>query len=174
MKDKPPKPCRQEVFLLSDDGIFPNSRLPLVIYRDAIAAGETDPAAVIEKLFARHAWSNSWRDGIYSYHHYHSMAHEVLGVAAGWARVQFGGENGILQNIFARDVVAIPAGVAHKNAGASDDFAVVGAYAGGLDWDIKRGRAGERPGADRNISRVPLPAADPVYGANGPLKDRWK
>jgi len=37
-----------------------------------------------------------------------------------------------------------------------------------------RGRAGERPQADANIARVPLPAGDPVFGRAGPLREQWK
>lgn len=67
----------------------------------------------------------------------------------------------------------LPAGVAHKNCGAGTDLLVVGAYPEDQEWDLLRGRPGERPEADRNIARVPLPAMDPVYGADGPLGTRW-
>jgi uncharacterized protein YjlB len=165
---------RVETFHLRDDGSFPNSRLPLIILREAAQWRGRDPATVFECCFAQHGWGNSWRNGIHPYHHYHSTAHEVLGVYGGWARVQFGGESGVVQNIFTRDVVIIPSGVAHKNAGSSEDFQVVGAYAENLDWDIKRGSPGERPEADENIRRVPLPKCDPVFGEKGPLKELWQ
>ena len=32
---------------------------------------------------------------------------------------------------------------------------------------------GERPDADRNIERIPLPSQDPVYGEQGPLVEHW-
>jgi uncharacterized protein YjlB len=35
------------------------------------------------------------------------------------------------------------------------------------------GQPKERPQADENIKRVPLPALDPVYGAHGPLQEHW-
>jgi uncharacterized protein YjlB len=35
------------------------------------------------------------------------------------------------------------------------------------------GKPGERPKADEAIRNVPLPAADPVYGKNGPLMQLW-
>src|SRR5438093_5666036 len=73
---------------LQDDGTFPNSRLPLLIYREAVLMPEHDPAAVFEQLFAANGWVGFWRNGIYSYHHYHSTAHEVLGVYSGSAKVQ--------------------------------------------------------------------------------------
>ena len=67
----------------------------------------------------------------------------------------------------------IPAGVPHQNTRASTDFAVVGAYPGGRDWDMLRGRPGERPKADRAIAALPIPDNDPIYGAEGPLRQIW-
>jgi uncharacterized protein YjlB len=105
--------------------------------------------------------------------HYHSTAHEVLGVYHGSARVQLGGERGVVQEVHPGDVLVIPAGVAHKKLGSTADFGVVGAYPEGQDWDMNYGRLGERPRADSNIARVPLPKADPVCGPDGPLTVHW-
>jgi uncharacterized protein YjlB len=157
---------------LKDDGTFPNSSLPLLLYRTSVSLPKNDPAA-FEDLFEAHNWRGSWRNGIYPYHHYHSTSHEVLGVYRGTAKVQLGGDRGVNFDIRAGDVLIIPAGVAHKNLGSSGDFGVVGAYPDGRDWDMNYGRAGERPRADENIARVPLPRLDPVYGAHGPLLERW-
>jgi uncharacterized protein YjlB len=159
--------------VLKDDRVFPNSELPLLLYQNAVKLPSRDPAAAFEQLFTAHAWGKSWRNGIYAYHHYHSTAHEVLGVFSGTATVQLGGDDGITQQVRAGDVVLIPAGVAHKNLGASDDFGVVGAYPAGQNWDMNYGKPGERPRADDNIARVPLPKVDPVYGAKGPLSEHW-
>lgn len=158
---------------LKDDGGIPNSPLPLIIYHQAFRLLERDPAAVIERVFAANHWANSWRNGIYSYHHYHSNAHEVLGVFSGWASVRFGGERGATERLEAGDVVIIPAGVAHKNLGASSDFGVVGAYPGGQEPDMCYGRPGERPQADANLRQVAAPACDPIYGPDGHLFDYW-
>ena len=98
----------------------------------------------------------------------------VLGVFSGAARVQFGGENGVVLEVRAGDVVVIPAGVSHKNLGASRDFGVVGAYPKGQRWDMQYGKPGERPAADARIARVDMPAADPVLGETGPLVSLWR
>ena len=124
-------------------------------------------------FFAANGWGGSWRNGIYSFHHYHSTAHEVLAVAHGRARVQFGGESGPKIDVQQGDVVVIPAGVAHKNLGASTNLLVVGAYPEGQPWDMNHGRPGERPRTDENIRRVPRPEADPVNGGTGPLIEWW-
>jgi uncharacterized protein YjlB len=167
----PPRVLAQR---LKDDGVIPNSKLPLLIYEGALKLTDRNPAALIEQLFQANRWGGSWRNGIYPYHHYHSTTHEVLAVFSGAATVQFGGEQGVTQTVAAGDVVIIPAGVAHKNLGASADFAVVGAYPAGRYYDMRYGKPSERPQADEIIARVPLPEADPVYGPNGPLFEHWR
>jgi len=159
---------------LTDDGIFPNNEnLPLLIYRRAIKFRGDDPATTVELMFHSNNWTSSWRNGIYSFHHYHSTAHEVLGVYGGNATVQLGGPSGITKEVGRGDVIAIPAGVAHKNLGSRGDFRCVGAYAHGQSWDMNFGKDGERPQADENIAQVQLPSADPVFGEQGPLMDCW-
>jgi len=159
---------------LKDDSTYPNNeKLPLLVYPGALKLPEHNPAGIIEGLFNVNQWGGSWRNGVYGFHHYHSTAHEVLGVFSGTARVQFGGEGGITLPVSRGDVVIIPAGVAHKNMGASQDFRVVGAYPLRQSWDMCSGKPGERSRADQNIARVALPESDPVYGTKGPLMDYW-
>lgn len=154
----------------ADDGRIPNSTLPLLHYVRAVA----DPSAeAMEALLAGTGWPPRWQASIFTYHHYHSTAHEVLGVASGDAWVLMGGPKGRELRIRAGDVVVIPAGVGHCRLSSSSDFLVVGGYPPGADWDVLRGREGERPKADANIAAVPLPASDPVGGATGPLLDLW-
>jgi len=104
---------RVETYRLADDGTVPNNALPLVLYRGALQA-DGDRAAACERVFERNGWPGAWRNGIYGHHHYHSTAHEVLGIAAGSARVRLGGESGQTVELQVGDVVVIPAGVAHK------------------------------------------------------------
>ena len=155
-----------EAHLLPDAGSIPNNpRLPALIYRAAVKpSAEEDAASVYERLFEQQGWLKPWRNGIYSFHHYHSTSHEVLGVFGGEATVCLGGEDGIRATFRAGDVLLIPAGVGHCNLGSSADFGVVGAYPDGREWDLCRGNPGERPAVDRNIARVPLPACDPLPG----------
>ncbi len=167
-----------EVVTLSftDDGAFPNNpRLPVLHYRGAFQFGKaSDPATVVERVFGMNRWSRPWHDGIYTYHHYHSTAHEALGCVGGRARLQVGGPGGIDVEFERGDVLVLPAGVAHKNVEASDDLFVVGSYAGGRSYDMQYGHADERPAAQERIDRVPLPEADPVYGKDGPLIRHWR
>jgi uncharacterized protein YjlB len=159
---------------LNDDGVIPNNAtLPLLIYFEALNLPARGAAAHLEELVESHRWGGSWRDGIYPYHHYHSTAHEVLLVYRGSATVQLGGDTGTTTTLKAGDVLIIPAGVGHKNLEHTDDFAVVGAYPEGQRWDMCYGKPDERPKADKNISAVPLPKADPVFGDEGPLQEHW-
>jgi uncharacterized protein YjlB len=169
-----PSAAEPEAHRLADDGIIPNNpELPLLLYRQALTPSGADPASTFEELFARHGWAGSWRDGIYTFHHYHSTAHEALGIARGRVRVRLGGEGGLRVELAAGDVVVLPAGTGHKNEGASPDLLVVGAYPPGQDWDLCRGEPGERPRVLANIAGVPLPSSDPVHGPNGPLTRLW-
>jgi uncharacterized protein YjlB len=162
-------------FLLKDDGVFPNNgKLPLLVLTGAIDLSGKDPAASVERLFAANGWVNSWRNGIYPFQHYHSTAHEVLGVYAGWVKARLGGPGGVTIIAEPGDVIVIPAGVAHKNLDQSQGFRVVGAYPRGQMWDMNYGKPGERPAADKQIKKVPLPVTDPVYGKNGPLLEIWQ
>ena len=160
--------------LLTDDGTIPNnSTLPLLLYPSAIDFGTHDPAVVFEEIFEANGWGMTWRNGIFSYHHYHSNAHEVLAIARGTVKVHLGGEEGIITNVKAGDVIVIPAGCGHKNLGNSPDLLVIGAYPPGPYCDLCTGRLEERPQVLKNIEGVALPQTDPVYGADGPLLDRW-
>jgi uncharacterized protein YjlB len=158
---------------LKDDGVIPNSKLLLLLYRRSVSISEEEPARVFEELFESNGWGDSWRNGIYPYQHYHSTAHEVLGIYQGSAKVQLGGEHGVIHEVKAGDVMVIPAGVAHKNLGSSPDFGVVGAYPDGQEMDMNYGKASERARAIENIAGLALPKMDPVFGENGPLIEKW-
>lgn len=161
-------------FRFEDDGRIPNNpTLPLLVYDGVLELGD-DGVAAVRQRFSQANWRGIWVNGIYDYHHYHSTAHEVLGIARGSADVQFGGERGPILRVNVGDVVVIPAGVGHCNRGSSADLQVVGAYPVGQDWDLCTGQPDERPQVLRNIEQVPLPSTDPVYGEHGPLLDLWQ
>jgi uncharacterized protein YjlB len=112
-------------------------------------------------------------DGIYSFHHFHSTAHEVLGIVAGFASVILGGPSGRRFEVGQGDVLVLPAGTGHCNIGSSGDLLVVGAYPNGMGWDLRRGDPAEREEVLANIEAVPLPEADPVEGSDGLLGEIW-
>jgi uncharacterized protein YjlB len=170
------RPAEPATFLFTDDGSVPNNpRLPFVVYRRAIdLAGTPDPEDVVEAVFLENGWGDLWRNGIFPYVHYHSMIHEGLGVARGRARVRFGGSQGAELEISAGDVAVLPAGTGHQCLWASPDLLVIGAYPKSGRYDLCRGSKAERERALKTIPKVPLPASDPVYGAEGPLMRLWR
>ncbi len=157
-----------------DDGDIPNNRLPLIHYAGVIDPAAGDPAVAFEALFQGNGWGNGWRNGIFPFHHYHSTAHEVLGIAAGSAQVRFGGEGGATVHAKAGDAVLIPAGVGHKRLSGSPDLLVIGAYPPGARADLMREGAEDRAGIRRRIAAVPSPWADPVAGREGPAVTEWQ
>ena len=162
-------------YRFADDGLYPNNpHWPLLHYHLTLAAaGGLESAQACQALFDRNGWSNGWVNGVYSFHHYHSNTHEVLGVVQGTAEVFFGGPHGQIVSLYRGDVVVIPAGVAHKRMDASPNFVVVGAYPEGRDFDINHGTREEHDRALGRIEGVPRPATDPVFGPGGPLLRRW-
>ncbi len=102
-------------FVFQENGAYPNSALPLILLKKTIRPGGDIDPSIIERIFHENNWVNSWRNGLFPYHHYHSTAHEALGIYSGWVKAQFGGLGGEIFTVEAGDVVIIPAGVAHKN-----------------------------------------------------------
>ena len=164
--------------LTGDDQIPNNQKLPLLVHPKAFSVLNNDLVSTCESLFTANSWQGCWRNGIFSYHHYHSMAHEVLGICMGTAKVQFGGRRGIIFSVSKCDIVIIPAGVGHKNLGASSDLCVVGAYPPNqipdLCYDKATSNPDDRLQIIRNIQRGSLPSTDPVYGTDGPLLKYWR
>lgn len=158
--------------LFDSDGVIPNSPLPVLIYRQVGLDG--DLAAAFERVFATNQWPPQWRDGIFDYHHYHSNAHEALGVAAGSAEVMLGGEQGQAVHRQAGDLVILPAGTGHCRIEQSADFLVVGAYPAGQEqYDMQRADSSTLDASVERIARVAMPQADPLYGSQGALAHAW-
>lgn len=176
MAKQPAAQVTVEARLLAAQNGFPNNaKLPLLVYKQVIGSDSRDAAAAFERLFGENGWGGSWRNGVFGYHHFHSNAHEMLGICTGNAQIQFGGPQGPVVSVAAGDMAILPAGTSHKKVEATADFLVVGAYpAGQEDYDLMRGDPQERPAAEKRIAAVPLPQADPIYGATGPLLQHWK
>jgi uncharacterized protein YjlB len=156
-----------------DDGQTPNSRLPVLLYRNV--ALQSAKASAFEALFSANHWPAQWRAQVFDYHHYHSTAHEVLGVVSGRAWLKLGGKKGAEQAVEEGDVLILPAGTGHCSLHQSDDFLVVGAYPKGQEnYDIQRPDPSTHDRSVARIAKVSLPLADPVYGGEGALVGAWR
>jgi uncharacterized protein YjlB len=155
---------RKIYFVKAED--VPNSTLPVLLYRGALAANAAKKAKLFRERFRANGWTGLWTDTIYDYTHFHSNAHEVLGIAEGRVSLRLGGEAGSLLRLKAGDMLILPAGVGHRRVGDDSGLKVIGAYPPGQShYDMKR--------KGRRVPKVALPSTDPFYGAEGPLLGAW-
>lgn len=162
-----------ETLRLKRNGWVPNNeQFPVLLYREAFSPTHPDIASAMEVTFERNGWPPQWRNGVYSYHHYHSTAHEVLGFAGGWGKLILGGEGAHQVLVKAGDVAVLPCGTGHCRLDASADFLVIGAYPEGETWDICR----QAPDAamQERMKHVQFPPSDPVHGRGGALVGLWR
>jgi uncharacterized protein YjlB len=173
-----------EEYHYEPDGTVINSRLPLLVYRNAVQAGPYgDLAEAMKQTFRSNDWLNNWLErGVYPYPHFHSTSHEVLGVVSGTMPLRLGGAAQEPMLFSAGDVIVMPAGVSHtafpeeqhRELGGSDDVMMVGGYPEGRDWDLLRDGElsdAEMRAALKRIMSQPIPRLDPVTG--GPMHN-WR
>ena len=161
-----------EMLQLSRNGWVPNNdRLAVLIYHNVLDVFGSDLASRFEQAFASNGWPPQWRNGIYDFHHYHSTAHEVLGIAGGQGRIVLGGPGGHELTVNAGDILVLPAGTGHCRLDCTADFLVVGAYPPRQSWDICRSAPSQ---VERERMRtLPFPISDPLTGATGALTKLW-
>lgn len=162
-------------FAFTDDGDIPNHpHWPMIVYQEALGEAEADAACAFEAIFARHGWDDGWRNGIFAFPHYHSNAHEVLGIARGEAIVRFGGAAGQELKVAKGDAVLLPAGTGHQRLSASPDLLVIGAYPPGPARDLLRAGEPDKALIRNRVRKVPRPVTDPIGGKDGPMASLWK
>lgn len=156
-----------------DDGITPNNRLPVLIYKDVFKGIGAGFADFLENTFRKNNWTNNWRDIILAKDHYHSTTHEVLGICKGHVKLQLGGKNGKRFLASRGDVLIIPAGIAHRSMETHSDYEVVGGYPDGLSWDMIYCEPKKYEAAKAVIGALTVPKTDPLFGVNGDLLKIW-
>ncbi|MBY5720241.1 cupin [Rhizobium leguminosarum] len=151
------------------DWVPNNPHLPVLLYKGLFADGGPPD---FKRRFAANGWTGIWTNGVFDYQHYHSGAHEVLGIALGSATLLIGGPGGQAIAVAAGDCLVLPAGTGHQNLGCTSNFQVIGAYPKGQHADT------QTSGASREmltkISSVPIPHTDPVQGPSGFLIEKWR
>lgn len=152
----------EEFIVHANDWVPNNERLPVKVYRGAVAAEGKKAAENFEAMFADNGWPPQWRDTVFDYDHYHSTTHEALGVFAGFATLAIGGPGNRVVELRAGDAILLPVGTGHCRIDASNDFEVVGAYPTGCEWDICTDAP--TPEVFERLRRVPNPPHDPVTG----------
>ena len=153
---------------------FPNSPLPVLLYKDALTPRTLFRGAQVRRILVRNGWTNAVVGGIDTQMHYHSNNHVVIAILRGWTDVVVGGYRGHRLSVYNGDVLIIPAGVAYKNLGRQSDIRGITAWSGGVKGDVCVGLPGERPAADFRINSVPKPNLDPLFGSPGPLLPVWE
>lgn len=110
---------------MENDGVFPNNpNHPLLLFRGVCESEQQG-----RKLLVERGWTSPWVWGVFTYHHYHSNAWEVLICIKGSAEIQLGGPTlGPVVTVSKGDVILIPPGFAHKQLSDRDGFALLGSY----------------------------------------------
>lgn len=93
-KARRPRARTETLQLDRNSWVLNNQRFPVLIHHNVMVSKGEDAAEALEYMFRRNDWPPLWRNGVYPFHHYHSTAHEVLGVANGKARLMLGGPDG--------------------------------------------------------------------------------
>jgi len=159
----------------NENGNIPNNPdLPVLIVQNALDSDSADLAGLFEKHFSDNGWTGCWRWGVYEFHHYHSNAHEALGVASGAGELHIGGEDGEVLKVQAGDLLILPAGTGHKCISSTSDFQVVGCYPSGQsDYDLIKEDTNITEEIRQRIRNTSLPDTDPLKGKDGPVVEHW-
>jgi uncharacterized protein YjlB len=153
----------------ASDWVPNNPSLPVLLYRSVFIT--ENGSEEFARLFTSHGWTGVWRNGVFDYQHYHSGAHEVLGIGKGQATLLIGGPDGKEIEVRAGDCILLPAGTGHMRLDASADFEVVGAYPDGQEADIQTTAPSKATSA--RLARLQVPESDPIQGCAGAVMTVW-
>ena len=150
---------------IKDDGTFPNNEhYPTLVYKNVFHGSETDARRLIVK---GSNWTEPWVWGIFSYHHYHTKAWELLLCVCGSASIQIGGDAGPTVLIDKGDLIFIPPGMAHKQLKEKGGFSLLGSYpTQRFDGGIDTCRGAPTDEERRRIQECYVPETDPIFNLN--------
>ncbi|KAJ5301641.1 hypothetical protein PENANT_c002G07044 [Penicillium antarcticum] len=174
----------------------PNSKLPVIVYRDALINKTPEGA---QEAVETSAWINGghWKiqkDSLAGTSHYHSITHEAYTVLHGNATYLLGrspldneiDENGnpvgVVFKASEGDVFVLPAGVSHFVTDTEDGYEILGFYSLSehnsheQPYDMHYGRRSveDTEAMRKDIEKVSVPMVDPIYGERGPMQEIWR
>lgn len=159
--------------IFNPDGGIPNSRLPLVFWKDRLPLAARDGAKA-QAMFRENGWQGTWVYTVFPFWHFHTQGHEALACVSGLARIGFGGDQGIEVDVVQGDVCVIPAGVGHKKLSASADFLMAGCYPPRQEGNIVRPGDLDQARIAHEIESLSLPSTDPISGNADGVVAIWR
>ncbi|KAF5528644.1 Uncharacterized protein CGCA056_v000124 [Colletotrichum aenigma] len=163
-----------QCYFLSPNEDAPNSRLPVLHYRDVLP--EPRDEASVTDFLTRNRWEKRGTWGHIGIRHFHPNSHECYGIFQGHSKMLLGKiytGQGMEVDVKTGDVIILPAGTAHSSLASSSDYRYIGVYP--QDCPKWRNEMGKKPAGEFKtvIKSVEMPEEDPVYGRNGPLTQLW-
>ncbi|KAF2230675.1 hypothetical protein EV356DRAFT_473031 [Viridothelium virens] len=185
----PLKKVEPEKFYVHPTPHVPNSKLPILVYRDVLQ--DTSPETILSTI-EPNGWLKGGQFKTYPVPHFHCLAHECYGIIKGSSTYllgkspldpetdEHGKSNGIILHVKVGDVFVLPAGVSHCSIESAGDYEFIGLYPeapliGEHRYDMNWGKdpPEETPKLAEKAATTPIPELDPLYGLGGPLPKLW-
>ncbi|KAJ5601252.1 hypothetical protein N7510_010786 [Penicillium lagena] len=134
-------PIEPEQYFLDPTPHVPNSRLPILVYRNAIL--DPSPRKILN-IIEPNGWLKGGQWKAYKVPHFHAACHECYAVLQGKTTYQLGigptdpkfnvkGEPyGMRLTVQKGDVFVLPAGICHASLESEGDYEFIGLYPNGL------------------------------------------
>ncbi|KAL2813205.1 hypothetical protein BDW59DRAFT_31882 [Aspergillus cavernicola] len=185
------KMVEPEQYFLAPTLHVPNSRLPILVYRDVLS--DTTPRNILNTI-EPNGWIKGGQWKTYKVPHFHTKCHECYGIIRGKSTYLLGvgprdpefddqGRPYAMElTVQKGDVFVLPAGICHASVESWDDYEFIGLYPNGIleatgrRFDMNYGlRPPEETSSLADLSdAVPIPPLDPIYGIDGPLPRLWR
>ncbi|KAF5540759.1 hypothetical protein FMEXI_8255 [Fusarium mexicanum] len=168
-----------EVYYFKQTDFVPNSRLPVLVYRNVLPQPLNEESAQV--FLENNQWYKGGTWGAVPRHHFHPNTHECYAVIHGSSTLLFGigpsedTKLGQKVHVASGDVIVIPAGVSHCSTDFQDDYIYVGVYPkDSPKWKNEYCRDADKCAIFRDEAEtVVVPDWDPVKGHRGPLYQIW-
>ncbi|KAL9086625.1 MAG: hypothetical protein Q9165_007068 [Trypethelium subeluteriae] len=158
------KKVEPEKFYVRPTPHVPNSKLPILVYRDVLQ--DTSPETILSTI-EPNGWLKGGQFKTYPVPHFHCLAHECYGIIKGSSTYllgkspldpetdEHGNSNGILLHVKVGDVFA----------------PLIGEYRYDMNWGKESPE--ETTKLAQQAATTPVPELDPLYGLGGPLPEIW-